>query len=461
MAIDFGKRRFLLSTAASLSLLAVDRKVLAASALRNSSVVWSPATLCGLNMGYGEFWGRDIAPGQYDVLARYGCTFVRGMFFSYLLGSYKPGQLDPAVQNIAGMEPYAADPAQLSLFCQSLTYEPPAGDRLVLSAPLTYRAANGAALTLPAKTPLTITGSAKARDHDAQGFLKGGEIRVRPTGHTSVIPNNGKQPVTDVEVLHLNFYREGKTLRKPIDEYVKRVQQWLSQGFVFDHGGWHDNWYDLFVKFGQSNVQPMREQEWDFFAGLNWDPARVLINDENEPVWPRGKVSPAEKWNLYKPYFKDVLYPRMRHHFPQHTLGFGTPDWDGVATALHMDWWPSDKNTLLRVHYYPGQGDEGIWKIDPHQRPELDSMMDKVAGLQNRLKIPDIYFQEYGIRWDHPNRSAALQNIRKAIQVRGWPCAVWSASINPPKADSFLAVSLDEHKLWRPVESALGAFGTN
>jgi hypothetical protein len=88
-------------------------------------------------------------------------------------------------------------------------------------------------------------------------------------------------------------------------------------------------------------------------------------------------------------------------------------------------------------------------------------MMDKVAGLQNRLKIPDIYFQEYGVRWDHPNRSAALQNIRKAIQARGWPCAVWSASINPPKADSFLAVSLDEHELWRPVESALGAFGTN
>ncbi|MBV9561969.1 MAG: hypothetical protein JOY90_16210, partial [Bradyrhizobium sp.] len=257
----------------------------------------------------------------------------------------------------------------------------------------------------------------------------------------------------------LNFYRAGKTLRTPIDQYVKRVSQWLSQGFVFDHGGWHDNWYDLFIKFGQSNVQPMREQEWDFFAGLNWDPARVLINDENEPVWPRGKVSPAEKWKLYKPYFKDVLYPRMRHYFPRHTLGFGTPDWDGVATALHMDWWPADKNTLLRLHYYPSQGDEGIWKIDPLQRPQLDSMMNKVAGLQNHLKIPVIYFQEYGVHWNHPNRSAALQNIRKAIQARGWPCAVWSASINPAAADSFLVVSLDEHGLWRPVESALGAFG--
>jgi hypothetical protein len=456
MSIDLAKRRFLLGATSCLSFLATARKTAATSALRNTSLVWSPPTLCGLNMGYGEFWGRDIVPGQYDALAHYGCTFVRGMFFSYLLGSYKPGQLDPAVQKITAIQPYVSDPTQLSLFCESLTYAPPAGDNLVLSAPLTYRAANGASLTLPAKTPLTITGSAK-RDHDAES----GEIRVRPAGQPGVVTNNSRQPVTDLELLHANFFPEGKALRKPIDEYVKRVAQWLSQGFFFDHGGWHDNWYDLFVKFGQSNVQPMREQEWDFFASLNWDPARVLINDENEPVWPRGKVSPAEKWKLYKPYFKDVLYPRMRHHFPRHTLGFGTPDWNGVATALHMDWWPSDKNTLLRLHYYPGQGDEGIWKINPDQRVELDSMMDRVAGLQNRLKIPDIYFQEYGVHWNHPNRSAALQNIRKAIQAHGWPCAVWSASTNPPTADSFLAASLDEHGLWRPVESALGAFGTN
>ena len=461
MPIDLAKRRTLLGMASCFAFFAMGRKAAAASALRDTSLVWSPPTLCGLNMGYGEFWGRDIAPGQYDAFARYGCSFVRGMYFSYLLGSYKPGQLDPAVQDITGIEPYAADPTQLSLFCRSLTYEPPTGDRLVLSAPLTYAAANGAALTLPAKTPLPITGSAKARDHDAQGLLAGGEIRVRPAAHSGVIPNHGRQAVADAEVLHSNFYREGKTLRTPIDQYVKRVSQWLNQGFVFDHGGWHDDWYDLFVKFGQSNVQPMREQEWDFFASLNWDPARVLINDENEPVWPRGKVTPAERWKLYRPYFQDVLYPRMRHYFPRHTLGFGTPDWDGVATALHMDWWPSDKNTLLRLHYYPGQGDEEIWKINPDQRPELDGMMAKVADLQNRLRIPVIYFQEYGLRFDHPNRSAALQNIRKAIQAHGWPCAVWSASANPPKSDSYLAASLDEHGLWRPVQSALGAFGTS
>src|ERR1700676_3595016 len=136
MSINLAKRRFLRGAGSCLSFFAVGRKAAAASALRNTSLMWSPATLCGLNMGYGEFWGRDIAPGQYDVLARYGCTFVRGMFFCYLLGSYKPGQLDPAVQKITAIEPYAADPAQLSLSCESLTYAPPAGDNFVLSAPL-------------------------------------------------------------------------------------------------------------------------------------------------------------------------------------------------------------------------------------------------------------------------------------------------------------------------------------
>jgi hypothetical protein len=122
MSINLAKRRFLRGAGSCLSFFAVGRKAAAASALRNTSLMWSPATLCGLNMGYGEFWGRDIALGQYDVLARDGCTFVRGMFFCYLLGSYKPGQLDPAVQKITAIQPYVADPTQLSLSCESLTY---------------------------------------------------------------------------------------------------------------------------------------------------------------------------------------------------------------------------------------------------------------------------------------------------------------------------------------------------
>jgi hypothetical protein len=50
------------------------------------------------NMGYGEFWGRDSTPGQSDVPAHDGCTLGARHDISHLLGSYKLGQLDPAVK---------------------------------------------------------------------------------------------------------------------------------------------------------------------------------------------------------------------------------------------------------------------------------------------------------------------------------------------------------------------------
>lgn len=463
------RRQFMIGASSSGIALAMSGRASAISAFRNTSIAWAPLTLCGLNMGFDSFWGRDIVPGQYEALSRYGVSFVRGLYFCYLLGGYMPGQLDTAVQTVVALQPYAADPTQISLLCHALPYTLPVGDPLVLSAPLTYTAANGATLTLPAKTMLRISGAVKGTGHDTTGYSLGGEIRVRPPKQTGPIPDNGKQAVTGCNALHAKFFREGTILRRPIDDYVKRAQQWLARGFAFDHGGLVSSWSDLFAAFGQSNVQPLREQEWDFFAGLDWDPARVLISDENEPVWPGApdshhdtKATPAERWAAYRPYFQDVLYPRMRHYFPRHTLGFGNPDWDGPATGLHMDWWPKDKNTLLRVHYYPMQGAEGIWKLNPDTRSEMDGLMTRLADVQRRLQIPEIYFQEFGVRLDHPNRSNALKNIREAIQAHDWPCATWAASSNPNSTpSSYPAVVLDKNGLWQPVQSSLGAFGNN
>jgi hypothetical protein len=316
---------------------------------------------------------------------------------------------------------------------------------------------------------MKIAGAVKGSGHDETGYFLGGAIRVRPLHHSGEIADNGRQPATNVNALHASFFREGQTPRRPIDGYVKRAQQWLAQGFAFDHGGLVSSWSDLFAAFGQSNVEPMREQEWQFFAGLDWDPRRVLISDENEPVWPGApdshhdmKVTPAERWAAYKPCLQEVLYPQMRRYFPRHTLGFGEPDWDGPATALHMDWWPKDRNTLLRVHYYPAQGAEGIWKLNPDNRSEMDGLMSRVASAQRRLEIPQVHFQEFGVKWAYPNRSAALKNIRQAIQAHGWSCAVWSASDDhAPKPDSYYAAGLTDKGLWQPVESALGAFGTD
>jgi len=469
VSLTLTRRRFSLGAAATVSGLAAGGTARAAAASPNPSLAWSPQTLCGLNVGFGTFWGRDIAPGQYELLARYGISFVRGIYFCYLLGGYMPGQLDTAVHTIVGLQPFAADPTQISLFCHALPYAPPVGDTLILSAPLVYRASNGANLTLPARTPLKIAGATKGTGHDNTGYTLGGEIRVRPLDQNGKIADSGRQPVKDCNALHASFFREGKTLRRPIDDYVKRAQQWLAQGFAFDHGGLVSSWSDLFAAFGQSNVQPMREQEWQFFAGLDWNPRSVLISDENEPVWPGApdshhdlKATPAQRWAAYKPYFQDVLYPQMRRHFPRHTLGFGNPDWDGPATALHMDWWPKDRNTLLRVHYYPKQGAEGIWQLNPDNRSEMDGLMNRVADVQRRLDISQVHFQEFGVRYDHPNRSNALKNIRQAIQARRWSCAVWSASDDhAPKPDSYHSAGLSANGLWQPAENALGAFGMN
>lgn len=457
------------SASSSALALAVSSRVSAASDFRNSTIAWAPRTLCGLNVASGSFWGRDIAPGQYDALSRYGVSFARGMYFCYLLGGYMPGQLDTAVHTIVALQPYATDPTQISLVCHALPFAPPVGDTLVLSSPLIYRMANGISLTLPEKTPMKITGTVKGTGHDATGYTLGGEIRVRPLTQSGKVPDNGRQPVAACNALHAHFFSAGTTLRRPIDGYVKRAQQWLAQGFAFDHGAFANSWSDLFAAFGQANVQPMCEQEWAFFAGLDWEPSRVLISDENEPVWPGDpdshhatKATPAERWATYKPYFQDVLYPRMRHYFPRHTLGFGNPDWNGPATALHMDWWPKDSNTLLRVHYYPTQGTEGIWKLNPDNRGEMDGLMSRLADVQRHLQIPEVYFQEFGVRDDHPNRSNALKNIRQAIQAHGSPCAVWGASTDPaPRPDTSHAAGLNKDGLWQPDESALGAFGNN
>lgn len=468
------RRQFMASASSSALALAMGSRVSAASVFRDSTIAWAPRTLCGLNMGYGEFWGRDIVPGQFEALSRYGVSFVRGMYFCYHRNGGKVNQ-DAAVQKITSVAPFAADPTQLSLVCESLTYVPPAGDKLILSDPITYRSANGAELVLPARTPLRITSAEKGMLVPIPGHswksCRGGEIRVRPMGLDGSIVGKSQQPSTEVFLLHANFYTESKTFRHPISDYVKRVPQWLDQGFAFDHGGEHNNWDDLFTLFGQSNVQPMREQEWEFFAGLDWNPASVLICDENEPVWPSNKIAPKtgkplpqERWALYKPYFQDVLYPRMRHYFPKHTLGFGTPDWCNVDTSFHMDWWPKDKNTLLRLHYYPGGGDDGVWKINADKRSELDSLMTRVADVRKWLEIPHIYFQEFGVLWKRPNGNAVLKNIRQAIQAHDWPCAVWAASYNAPQSagpDTIIAANLSPDGLWQPLQDALGAFGNN
>jgi hypothetical protein len=231
---------------------------------------------------------------------------------------------------------------------------------------------------------------------------------------------------------------------------------WLAAGIGFDHGALHENWYSVFALFGQANVQPVRVQEWAYFAAQGWDPRRVLISDENEPAWPG--VNFIARWASFKPYFRGTLYPAMRAAFPNHTLGFGFPYYCGTGGTGAMDWWPSDPNTVLRIHAYPwdestNTGDAGLDSTAPARTAAYFAWAD---AARRRIGVPAVHMQEFGLPVGDVNRSARLRTVRQAAQALGWSAQVWCLG-----SSRMPVVQQLPSGIWVPRADAAGAFGVS
>ena len=412
--------------------------------VRRNGLAWQPTTKCGVNIEYGDFWARKVDPRQWAASSAVGISFVRAMYFCFEQGRFRPDQLDAAIHSVRSVRVDAAHPAELVLLCDGFTYPITPGEAVVLSTDLLV-----GSVTIPARTKLAVT-SARPATFGSGGDLQTlGEVHVN-SGGAALQP--GETLVQGVDLLHANFFRNGKERpRRPIEQYADQASAWMAEGFGFIHGGYHNAWQRLRETYGVS-VDAMRDSEWAFFAGRDWDPARVLITDENEPVWPGANTS--GRWEGFRDYFRGTLYPRMRAAFPHHTLGFGFPYYCGSQGVDSMDWWPADCNTVLRVHNYLRGSDGGVLDTDGESRAELDAVMRRLAKQQRRLGIRQLVWEEFGVPQGVPDRNAKLRNFRQAIQAQGWLCAVWGAS----QVDKLSCMALVDG-VWTPLADATGAFG--
>jgi hypothetical protein len=425
-------------------------------------IAWRPATLLGANIG-GAFFYSPPTAGQKQYLWPAAVSFIRAFYSCYTTPSgWAPNTFSSGVRNVQTIQPYATDPTQFMLSCDQGTYAVQAGDPVVLSAPVSYQLASGSAITLPAQTPLTCMGGTAGTFSSSNIQTSPCTIRVAAGG---TVPNNGAQAVSGVMILHQNFYTGGTTLRPEIASYTSLANGWLAQGFAFDHGGYADNWGALFSLFGISNVQPIREQEWAYFAGLGWNPARVHISDENEMSldmnWTWKNYATA--WQTrFKAYFQGTLYPRMRYYFPAHTLGFGFPADCAPNATPYMDWWPADPNTTLRLHVYMGPSATGFTGDNP---ADIATYFNALNATIQRIGVPRVHMQEFNVDpsfWTSLSASEGalrIGNLRRAALEMGWLAAGWtltpSGSLQPGLGN---LGTLGSDGLFRP-NLASGGFG--
>ncbi len=415
-------------------------------------LAWRPATPLGVNI---EHFGHDktLADGQQRFLTPAGISFIRGNYDCYTTPpGWGPGTFSSCVRTVLSVQTVGTE---IELACDQGIYALAPGEIVVLSKPIPIPFANGTTHVLPAQTPLRSSGG------DAGTFASQSR-QTRPATIRLPIPlgaqESSPQPVTGTQVLHRNFWQAGDSvLRWEVANYTAQANAWLAQGFAFDHAGYGANWASIGDVFGLAAMQVMREGEWAYFAGLGWDPARTLISDENEASWNVYAFNAGgfrAAWNTrWSSYFSDVLYPRMRHHFPRHTLGFGLPAAGAAAVVPFMDWWPCDPNTLLRLHLYPNQATRQ--PFDPASSLATDAYLDFLQVTVDRLGIPKVYVQEVGLDNTVPGFAAAQANLRRRILARGWCCAPWALS---DYANPFLLGERDASGLWVP-NHATGAFG--
>ena len=436
-------------------------KLLAAS----TGLAWRPATKLGMAIenGEGSPGQRALSAGQKQYLWPLGVSFIRMIYRCYQwnpIGSgYPPNFFDAAQRLIQSVQVYAEDSTQLQINCTGGTYAVPAGDTVVLSVPLSYRPRLGNTVVLPARTPIRCTGGT-AGTFSGKTQTVPSTIRV-PAGGS--VAGNGVQTVSGANILHQNFYTSGTNVRWEIRNIVNSVNQWLAQGFAFDLGGYMSNWGTLYGLFGLENVLPIREQEWAFFASQGWDPAQVMISDENEFFFAEYDYkSHIGAWQEYAAYFQGTLYPRLRSHFPKHTLGLGGP-WGGdMNGAPYLQWWPNDSNTLLRMHCYLGPGSAGV---TTGTVADIQHYFTQLNYTIQRIGVPNVYLQEFGFSPALINRTAPsivttwVSNVRLAALQRGWFACGYSMSArdNPPGTPGFFGYP-NANGVWMP-ELSSGGFG--
>jgi hypothetical protein len=455
------RRRFLQNLAAPV----------VASAFRPSNsqaaegLVWAPATHLGINLIYANLWsdGSGHVPipprEQHTLFAQYGVSFIRGMInwyrrgsvstYTYLDWPFATTGADFAIRTVQSVRPLAGDPSQLELTCEGSSYNPPPGEKIILSRDVVYHDGRGQ-VVLRAKVPLVLTGS-------TPGAI---DARYRSTTSSTYSVSVGRRVddvglalLGDTDVLHMNFYKAGRTPRGQIAAYAEAIDAWVAAGFAFDHAGMHDQLGTLINDYGIDNINVLRRQEWEYFASRDWSPRSVLISNANEIVWGGDVRRRGAEWAGYKSWFKDFVYPEMRHYFPHHTLAFGLGNGDSCLGMQFADWWPSDPNTMLAVHGYLEPG----WypfPVDGTSEIAMTKLLDFVDENSRRLRIPQVYWQEYGLKVKQPNRNERLAAFTKAILQRGYYACSWGADTNY----DYYRLATKQNGLWTPLPDSLGAF---
>ena len=215
-----------------------------------------------------DYKKSQVKGGQAAAFRAAGVSFVRGLYPLPLLSPWLPSQVDAMVSAVTAAAANAGDNSKIDLTCATYTYAVSPGDTVVLSLPVTV-----GSVTLPAHTPLTVTASVAGTLNATTGQMATPATVTVAAGGTAAgsasVPGGAR-------IFHANFYKFGTTPRKPIPAYVAMANAWLAAGLGFDHGALHENWSDVFALFGQANVQPVRVQEWAYFAAQNWPPGQVL-----------------------------------------------------------------------------------------------------------------------------------------------------------------------------------------
>ncbi len=387
-------------------------------------------------------------------------SFIRGTINYYAQGGGVTRGAVPATmgdfaeREVISVRPLAGDATKLEISFSGATYAIPPNDKIVLSEPLTYTDETGRSVDFPAHTLIAVAGGTPGSLDGTYNTQLPSTIWIeagRP------LRDGGAVEIKNTSVLHANFFKTDMTPRKQVADYVTAANAWLAQGFCLDHSGPHEQLDTLHNRYGIENISRLREQEWSFFAQQGWDPKRVLICNANEVVWGGAtKLPRADRWARgYKDYLQHV-YTRLRHHFPNHTLGLGTGNGDAPLSLQGVDWWPDDPNTLLTVHGYP---DDGGWfesKVDGLDLGSIEGVLDGLSDTQKRLRIPQVYWQEFGNKKNREDHNLKLANMRKAVLKRGWLAAAWGADID---SDFYRVALKDKNGLWRPAPDSLGAFG--
>lgn len=438
----------------------LDTPALVSTPAAPSTLAWNPPTLLGVNIEGFFFWGLPVDPGQKTIMDALSVSYIRPTMDLYARGDGSSTQIQPAIWSVLSAQPFVGDQTQLVLTMDYLGYVVVPGQPIVLSNPITYPLAAGGSATLPSQTVLLCAGGTAGTWDQFGTITAHGTVRLAAG---APLASAGVVTVSNTKAFHQNFYIQGGILRLPVPAYIAQVAAWMAVGLYIDHGTGNPSWEQVTVWFGLAAARYVRQQEWAFFASLNWDPTKVLISDGPEPLDLTGSPQSPTVWANYEPTLRWVA-PTLREYFPKHTLAFGVPNFASLTSASqYINWWPKDSNTMLRVHAYPPPPTIGSsFPLDCSDTAALANYMVWLKGLALRNGIPKVYFQEIGIPMEAVNAQTRYANYRLAILAQNWPVCLWAVeqySSTPTGEMVMYKVNSDLTGPWVRVPAVTGAFG--